>query len=172
MDDAYLAELHREIARLGLQQAIVFAGHHEQIAPFYALADAFLLPSFWEGWSLALAEAVYMGLPVIATAVGSAPDLLPQVGGRLIRPVFDSILDLDVNTLSGYLSADRSRLTADLTGAMKALCDEPRVSTVSQELRDTLDRQHAYGLHARLFTWLLAGGDVPAARSWTRPPGR
>jgi len=57
----------------------------EQNLIFYALADAFILPSLWEEWGLVVNEAMASGLPVIVSeTAGCAEDLLPL--GRLAAP--------------------------------------------------------------------------------------
>ncbi len=167
MEEPYLHEVREEIRRLRLEDAVKLPGFRDDVAPYYAGADAFMLPSFWEGWSLSLAEAVYMGLPVIATAVGSAPDLLPQVGGHLIRPACESVLDLDINTLDRYLRGDHSRLVTDLAEAMREVSRNGSPPSPTQSLRQSLDRHHAYTHYARLFSWILQNGDVGASRRWT-----
>lgn len=52
-------------------------------------ADVFLLPSYTEGFSNALAEAMAAGLPVVATPVGANEDMLEGKGGWIV-PVGDA----------------------------------------------------------------------------------
>ena len=49
-------------------------------------ADVFVFPSLSEGFSLALAEAMASGLPIVATTVGAAPDLLVHNQSALLVP--------------------------------------------------------------------------------------
>lgn len=59
----------------------------EDVRVLYAAADALLMPSIVEGWSLVLGEALYCGLPVVATAVGGAPELVTATRcGVLVDP--------------------------------------------------------------------------------------
>lgn len=170
MDDGYLAEVRGEVARRGLEKAVVWAPFQADVAEFYAAADAFVLPSFWEGCSLALAEALWAGLPCIATAVGSAPDLLITPGTWLIPPVFDSLVDLDAETAESVLRSDLSRLVADLASAMSQACANPCPPRVDDEMRRRLDSRFAYAVYPRLFDWLRQGGSPAAARVWTPMP--
>ena len=53
----------------------------EENPVFYALADAFILPSLWEEWGLVVNEAMASGLPVIVSeTAGCAEDLLEPFG--------------------------------------------------------------------------------------------
>jgi glycosyltransferase involved in cell wall biosynthesis len=50
------------------------------------MADAFLLPSKYEGVPMVILEALACGTPVIATKVGGIPDLIkPGVNGLLLE---------------------------------------------------------------------------------------
>jgi 1,2-diacylglycerol 3-alpha-glucosyltransferase len=52
----------------------------EENPVFYALADAFILPSRWEEWGLVVNEAMASGLPVaVSETAGCAEDLLGSV---------------------------------------------------------------------------------------------
>jgi glycosyltransferase involved in cell wall biosynthesis len=48
--------------------------------------DVFVLPSFAEGTSKSVIEAMAHGLPIITTNVGGSPDLLPTGAGILVPP--------------------------------------------------------------------------------------
>ena len=67
----YLEEKARE---MGLSESALFVGIQKPINPILNAIDLFLLPSLWEGFSLAILEAMAMGIPVIATAVGGAAE--------------------------------------------------------------------------------------------------
>jgi glycosyltransferase involved in cell wall biosynthesis len=81
-------QLDGEIARLGLAERISFTGSvtPESLTVYYAGADLFVLPSRFEGYGMAYAEAVAHGLPVIGTTAGAIPDTVPASAGVLIPP--------------------------------------------------------------------------------------
>lgn len=60
----------------------------EENPAFYALADAFVLPSLYEEWGLVVNEAMACGLPIlISMTVGSAEDLVvPGLNGYHFKP--------------------------------------------------------------------------------------
>lgn len=66
---------------------LLFPGLIEEIAPYLQAADIFVLPSATEGLSNAMLEALAVGLTVIVTAVGGAPDVIAHgQNGLLIAP--------------------------------------------------------------------------------------
>ena len=96
-----------QAARLGLSDRVHFRGYvsREKIAEHYAAADVFVLPSYNEGMSVALLEAMASGLAVVVTATGDTPELIePEINGL----VFDWS---DVESLTAHLrrlAQDRS----------------------------------------------------------------
>ena len=66
------ADLDRRVDRLGLADRVRFAGFEPNPWPWYAGADAFLLPSRWEGMPNAALESLALGTPVVATPEAGA----------------------------------------------------------------------------------------------------
>ena len=71
---------------LGSRGAISFLGERQDVVRLMAGLDAFMLPSIIEGFPNALLEAVFLGVPSVATSCrrmpGRARDEAPHVCGR------------------------------------------------------------------------------------------
>ncbi|MBL6455618.1 glycosyltransferase family 4 protein [Belnapia sp. T6] len=67
---------------------VTFAGEVEGAAleALYDGADAFVLASNWEGYGMALAEALARGLPAAVTSGGALAELLPLEAGAVSPP--------------------------------------------------------------------------------------
>ncbi len=167
MDAAYTEQVKAAISSHALEESVILAGHREDVARFYWAADAFILPSLCEGWSLALAEALAAGLPIIATRVGSAPDILPRIGGRLIRPPFGDITNLDYVSLAYHSTNEDPQFVRDITAAMQDVCRQRSRPMISPALRRSLDCREAYKPYGQIFLWLTQGGHPITARAWS-----
>jgi glycosyltransferase involved in cell wall biosynthesis len=58
----------------------------DQIQQLYLTSDMFVLASRFEGYGMALAEAIAHGLPVVSTTAGAIPDTVPAGTGVLVPP--------------------------------------------------------------------------------------
>ncbi|MGA0094754.1 MAG: glycosyltransferase family 4 protein, partial [Chthoniobacterales bacterium] len=75
----------------------------EENAVFYALAEAFVLPSLYEEWGLVVNEAMAAGLPVIVSrTAGCAEDLVPS-SGNMERGAWSMEQEADVRAARPYL---------------------------------------------------------------------
>lgn len=62
--------LEAQIANLGLEQQVMMLGTRNDLGDLFRAMDVFVMPSLWEGLSLAMLSAMAAGLPVVATSVG------------------------------------------------------------------------------------------------------
>jgi glycosyltransferase involved in cell wall biosynthesis len=80
-------DIEAQIARLGLVERVHLLGRRDDAADFFAAADVVVVSSIWEGFGLVVAEALHLGRPVVATAVGPIPSMVVDgETGRLVPP--------------------------------------------------------------------------------------
>jgi len=87
-DEAWVAGLRAAVAAAGLEGRIAFVGElgREPLDACYDAADVFVLPTWYEGYGMAVAEALARGLPVVSTATGAIADLVGTDAGILVPP--------------------------------------------------------------------------------------
>jgi glycosyltransferase involved in cell wall biosynthesis len=76
------AELVARAERLGVASKVSMPGHVPDPLPYLSRADLFVLSSRWEGFSVALVEALGAGCPVVSTDCPSGPSEILE-GGRI-----------------------------------------------------------------------------------------
>jgi glycosyltransferase involved in cell wall biosynthesis len=104
------ADLARLARSRNVLDSVRIVGARPVVLDYYRAADIFVLPSRAEGLSNALLEAMASGLPVVATAVGGAPDVVEH-------------------GISGFLSPpeDADQLKADLLELLSRPMDWPEM---------------------------------------------
>ena len=132
-------ELEQLADQLGIGDTVVFHGFAENPFPVMARATALCLPSRYEGYSFAVAEAAALGVPVIAFDCPHGPAEILENGryGELLPP----------EDAEGLAAAMLAHLTDALPLREKA--------AASFQARDRLSAERRYGAYAALFDALL-----------------
>jgi glycosyltransferase involved in cell wall biosynthesis len=85
-NDLIIAEAYAEAKELGVGDRVLFLGPRRHPVPYLHASDFFVLPSAYEANALVVLEALASGLPVIATPVGFAPEVVEDgVNGFLVE---------------------------------------------------------------------------------------
>ena len=71
-----LEPIRADVDRRGLADTVELLGRVEDLEPWYRVADVFCSPSAYEGFGLAVGEAMVRGVPVVVTGVGGIRDLV------------------------------------------------------------------------------------------------
>lgn len=87
-DPSWAAGVRARVRDAGLEARIDFVGEKGSGAldALYDGASVFVLPSRYEGYGMALTEALVRGLPVVSTTGGAIPDTVPSEAGVLVPP--------------------------------------------------------------------------------------
>ena len=79
--------LERRAKQVGIARSVLFLGYQEEVAPYFAAFDAFLLTSLNEGTPVTTIEALAAGVPVVSTRVGGVSDVVREgIDGFLVEP--------------------------------------------------------------------------------------
>lgn len=120
--------LERHTAELGLSERVRFlgAGSREDVVELFRAVDAALLTSAWENLPHTLLEALAVGTPVIATAVGGIPEVVVDGVNGLLVPAHD--VDAIAAAIERLAADDtlRASLAASARPSVEEL-SEPRI---------------------------------------------
>jgi glycosyltransferase involved in cell wall biosynthesis len=78
------AGIEAEVARLGVADGVLLAGHQADPYPSMAAADCLVMSSDHEGQPMTILEALVLGLPVVTTAFASVASALPAGQGLVV----------------------------------------------------------------------------------------
>jgi glycosyltransferase involved in cell wall biosynthesis len=102
--------LEQEIRSRGIQERVRLVGERHDVPELLADADIFVLSSASEGLPVSVLEAMAAGLPVVASRVGSVPELVVHgETGILVPPGDESALAAALSSLVAD-AAERRRL--------------------------------------------------------------
>ncbi|MEW4570358.1 glycosyltransferase [Tautonia sp. JC769] len=147
-DDGALSPFLSQMEGNGLGDRVTRLGHVSGSAArrVWGAADAFVLPSYSEGFSMAILEALAARLPVVVTTACHFPELDRAGGGIVVEPTREGV----TAGLRALLERSREE-RVELGRRGRALVEE----------HYTWDRQ-AERL-AEVYRWLAGGGPRPEA---------
>jgi glycosyltransferase involved in cell wall biosynthesis len=119
---AAAAQLDADIEAHGLgdRVAVLGAVPPERIIELFLASDMFVLASRFEGYGMALAEAIAHGLPIVSTMAGAIPQTVPAGTGLLVPPEDAAALARALRSLIGD-PALRRRLATNARAAAARL---------------------------------------------------
>jgi glycosyltransferase involved in cell wall biosynthesis/GNAT superfamily N-acetyltransferase len=123
-------------AQLELGDRVILTGFRSDAVRVMAACDIFTLASQWEGLPVALMEALALGLPIVATAVGGVAEEMHDGEDALLVPPRDPAALADAIERVVTDSDLRTRLGA----AAAARADEFDVARTARLLEDTYER--------------------------------
>ena len=142
--DAHTAiAVRRAITLYGLRERVHLHGEipAATLLALYMQADAFVLPSYFEGYGMVLAEALAHGLPVVSTTAGAIPDTVPADAGLLLPPGDAAALRSVLARLLDEPSL-RASLAAGARAARATLPTWPAAASRFAAALSTLDPVH------------------------------
>ena len=79
-------ELENQAAELGIAARVSFLGSRTDVAEILKALDLYVMPSLWEGLSLAMLEAMAAGLPIVISDVGGVSQAIDADSGVKVPP--------------------------------------------------------------------------------------
>jgi glycosyltransferase involved in cell wall biosynthesis len=120
-DCGMLSSLEQMTDELRLRESVTFAGMvtGEQKWSMLAAASLFVLPSYSEGFSIAVLEALAMAIPVIVTKPCHIPEVAMHKCGWVIQPQLEKLEQAlgEFLALSGAEAEEFGRRGRDLAQA-------------------------------------------------------
>jgi glycosyltransferase involved in cell wall biosynthesis/GT2 family glycosyltransferase len=119
--------LRDHLEATGVADHMLMPGYFPDVASFHAIADAFLLPSLIEGWSIAMNEAMFFGKPMILSDTGGSSEVIMDGDiGILLPNEYGAVSDLHSELLDDIAYNRRHfRTSAYLARAMLDFADNP-----------------------------------------------
>lgn len=110
---------HKEASRLGISARVKFLGPQKNVLPYYAVADALILPTFYDPFPNAALEALACGVPVITSTMSGAAEVITNHQNGFVCDAYD---------LQG------------IQDAMQVLCDKGIVKRMGEQARCSAEK--------------------------------
>lgn len=130
-EEAHLAEMRALAGTLGIASRVRFVGERADVRRILAAADVACQPNLGpEPFGITFVEALFAGLPVVATRLGGAPEVVDDSCGILVPPEDPDALadalrrlvgDAELRRRLGAAGPRRARELCDVSGRVKQL---------------------------------------------------
>jgi glycosyltransferase involved in cell wall biosynthesis len=151
-------EFEKYISQYRLKKQIVYAGWSAEAYSYYAMADAFVCASFFEGGPLVLQEALAANLPIVTTEVGIGSTYLfkNHKGIAVVPP------PIDIFNYHGAIEQLHSTVEFERDFASKLITvySEGVKPNFSECFIEKMDKYRVYGLYAHLIKELIETGKL------------
>jgi glycosyltransferase involved in cell wall biosynthesis len=134
--------LRQAIAETGLADRISLVGAMPDAAldALYAGSDLFVAASLYEGYGMALAEALARGLPIVASSGGAAAETLPEDAALKVAPGDAAALTAALRRVMSDHGLRRSLADAAWTAAGRLPTWDDTAAAVAAALRNVATR--------------------------------
>jgi glycosyltransferase involved in cell wall biosynthesis len=141
--EPYRRELNDLAARTGLHDRIRFLGGVDPMERFYRACDVICVPSRAETFGRVVVEAMAVGTPVVASAVGGIPEIIDDGRTGLLVPFGE---------------------TASLSDALwRMLTDQALRASIASEAKRTALERYPFSVYRASMVSLIAGAAQPQA---------
>jgi glycosyltransferase involved in cell wall biosynthesis len=136
-DGSLRRSMQEEIRRRRLEGRFLLLGERSDVPTLLPAFDVFAMPSLYEGLPCAIVEAMACGVPVVATAVNSVPEVvIPGRTGLLVRP-------RDARSLAraiAYVLGHSEHAARMVRAAREGLGGRFRPETLGQDLMEVYEQ--------------------------------
>ena len=122
-------QLEMSIKNLGLHDTFHLVGFVENVEKVYSSSDIFAISSEEEGLCTSLFDAMYFGLPIVATSAGGIPEIVHDKLNGFIVPV---------NDFESF--ADRILILANNAGKRKKMGEKASEVLACNSIENTIDK--------------------------------
>ena len=154
-----LQYLQQIISALHLEKNVLLAGYCENPFWYEAKAQMFVMPSMYEGYPNALAEAICCGVPCIATDFHSGAREILAADLEDVKAKVDSIVELEYGILTPLCSGKRYHGCEALEPAEECLAEAILMLLTDHEKREhyvqqCIKRREQLGIDSVIREWV------------------
>lgn len=112
------------IKEMPCKENIIILNYHKDVLSLMKAADVFLMPSYYEGWSISATESLYVGTPLIHSRCGSGIELINNgKNGILINNPAGDIEEISSTKLMQIMNSRVPQNNIELIEAMTTMTE-------------------------------------------------